>query len=90
MIIPKIYTTHKTDVLAYKYSTSTTRTIISLDSSGYPIFGQNGGKVGFYGSSGDSKKTASNASYTSSTTAKTVGDDLNALKTILRNMGLIG
>lgn len=52
--------------------------------------GQASGKVGFFGTSPIAKKTVSNATYTSSTTAKTVGDDLNALKTALRDYGLIG
>lgn len=76
-------------VLSYKYSTTTTRKLIQVDSSGYPIVGELNGKVGFFGSSGDTRQTVSNSTYTSSTTAKAVGDDLNTLKTALRKYGLI-
>ena len=54
------------------------------------ILGKSGGGVGFFGTAPQYKITRANATYTSSTTAKTVGDDLNALKTALRDYGLIG
>lgn len=48
------------------------------------------GKLGFFGHTANSRTTVSNKTYSSSTTASTVGSDLNTLKTALRDLGLIG
>lgn len=46
-------------------------------------------KIGFFGKTPLAKTLVSNKTYLSSVTAQSVGNDLNALKTALRNYGLI-
>lgn len=46
-------------------------------------------KIGFFGKTPLTKTLVSNKTYLSSVTAQSVGNDLNALKTALRNYGLI-
>lgn len=63
------------------------RTIIS---STYSILGKNGGRIGFFGNDGSTKKTVSKASTSSSVAASSVATVVNNLIDALKAYNLIG
>lgn len=81
----------KSNYASYESTYST-----DIKGSGVSIYGSsskrievNSTGIGFFGKAPTSQKTVSNKTYLTSVTAQTVGNDLNALKTALRNYGLI-
>ena len=70
----------------YMISITTTRTTLL----GSAMIAGSGGSVGFFGSTGTSKKTVSNIATPSSASASTIATKLNELLTALRGYGLIG